>query len=124
MNSYVLDGLVTGFEHLIECLDLPDKGDRHVLAAAIIGRADAIITFNLKDFPASALQPYGIEAIHPDDFICAQFELNTPLVCRCVKRQREMLKKPPRTVDEHLERLEAVHLPQTVARLRKFRDLI
>lgn len=124
MDSYVLDGLVTGFEHLIDCLDLPDKDDRHVLAAAIVGRADAIITFNLKDFPASALEPYGIEAIHPDKFICAQFDLKPAIVCGCVKRQREMLKKPPRTVEEHLARLESVQLPQTVALLRDFPDEI
>ena len=120
MDSYVLDGLVTGFEPLIEILDLPDLDDRHVLAAAIVGRADAIITFNLKHFPASALQPYGIEAIHPDKFICAQFDLKPAVVCRCVKTQREALKKPPRTVEEHLARLEAAQLPQAVALLRDF----
>lgn len=124
MDAHVRDALVTDFEPLIEILSLPDQNDRHVLAAAIVARADAIITLNTRDFPALALQPYGIEAIHPDDFICAQFDLKPAIVCRCVKTQREMLKKPPRTVDEHLERLEAIPLPQTVARLREFRDLI
>jgi predicted nucleic acid-binding protein len=41
---------------------LPDPADRHVLAAAIRGRADVIVTMNLKDFPAGTLAPYGIEA--------------------------------------------------------------
>lgn len=39
-----------------------------MLAAAIKMGADAIVTFNLKDFPNSALAGYGVEAIHPDDF--------------------------------------------------------
>ncbi len=68
MNANVRDCLVTGYESLIPTLELPDPGDRHVLAAAIRVGADFIVTFNLKDFPEEALAPYGVEAIHPDEF--------------------------------------------------------
>ncbi len=51
MNLHVRDCLVENYGNLIETLDLPDKDDRHVLAAAIYAKADVIITFNLKDFP-------------------------------------------------------------------------
>jgi len=34
MNLYVRDGLVEGYEELIESVSLPDPNDRHVLAAA------------------------------------------------------------------------------------------
>jgi hypothetical protein len=64
MNAAVRDCLVTGYGHLIETLTLPDPDDRHVLAAAIQGGASVIVTFNLTDFPAETLQPYGIEAQH------------------------------------------------------------
>lgn len=37
MNSHVRDSLVTGFEHLIPSVELPDADDRHVVAAAIHG---------------------------------------------------------------------------------------
>lgn len=40
MNAHVRDAIVTDFEGLIDVLDLPDPDDRHVLAAAIKGRAD------------------------------------------------------------------------------------
>jgi len=50
-------------------LDLPDRGDRHVLAAAIAGRAEVILTDNLRDFPARALAPHAIKARAPDDFV-------------------------------------------------------
>lgn len=35
INTHVRDSLVTGFEHLIPSVKLPDMDDRHVVAAAI-----------------------------------------------------------------------------------------
>ena len=57
-------------------LELPVPEDRHVLAAAIKCYAQIIVTINLKDFPAESLDPYGIEAMHPDEFIEHQFGLS------------------------------------------------
>jgi hypothetical protein len=62
MNAAVLDCLITGYEPLIPALALPDPDDRHVLAAAIRGRADVIVTYNLKHFPDAILGGYGIAA--------------------------------------------------------------
>ena len=53
MNASVRDCLVEDFEYLIPTIELPDEDDRHVVAAAIHGHADMIVTFNLKDFPES-----------------------------------------------------------------------
>ncbi|GAB4258889.1 MAG: PIN domain-containing protein [Pararhodobacter sp.] len=50
-------------------LDLPDRHDRHILAAAIAGRAELLVTLNLRDFPARALAPHGVRAVAPDDFV-------------------------------------------------------
>ena len=58
MNLHAEDCLVTGFEELIEGLELPDRKDRHVLAAAVRSGADVIVTQNLKDFPHDRLNPY------------------------------------------------------------------
>lgn len=124
MNAHVRDCLVTGYEDLIPSLTLPDPDDRHVLAAAIRARADAILTFNLTDFPEETLSQYGIEAIHPDDFVTYQLDLSANLVCAAVKRQRQSLKNPPKSVDEFLAVLERQGLPQTVSALRHFADLI
>src|SRR5687768_9866690 len=66
MNIAVPDCLVTGYEYLIPVLSLPDENDRHVLSAAIHSRADAIVTFNLKDFPEKTLGAHNLEAMHPD----------------------------------------------------------
>ena len=54
MNKAVPDALVTGFEPLIDSIDLPDVDDRHVAAAAVRSNAEIIVTLNLRDFPAPA----------------------------------------------------------------------
>ncbi|MDG3042358.1 RSP_2648 family PIN domain-containing protein [Roseicyclus marinus] len=45
---------------------LPDEGDVHVLATAVSGQAEAIITLNLRDFPAREVSGQGVRALHPD----------------------------------------------------------
>ncbi|MFC6355956.1 PIN domain-containing protein [Luethyella okanaganae] len=69
MNDAIRDVTVTGYERLIDQLDLPDPDDRHVLAAAIHAESQVIVTRNLRDFPADRLAPWGVEAQHPDDFL-------------------------------------------------------
>mgnify|MGYP002623161765 CR=1 FL=1 len=124
MNAHVRDCLVNGYESLIDGLELPDPDDRHVLAAAIRTRASVIVTFNLDDFPAEVLEPLGVEVQHPDEFITHLIDLNPGVVCAAAKRQRASLKNPPRSVDEFLETLAQQRLPETVAHLREFAELI
>jgi predicted nucleic acid-binding protein len=124
MNAHVRDCLVTGYEELIPGLTLPDPDDRHVLAAAIRAGADVIVTFNLRDFPDDVLAKYGIEALHPDDFVTYQLDLAPHVVCAAAKRQRESLKNPPKSVHEYLEGLERQGLVQTASALRQFGELI
>ncbi len=124
MNEAVRDCLVTGYEHRIEALTLPDADDRHVLAAAIHSGAQIIVTCNLKDFPADALVPFDIQALHPDEFLMGLMELAPELICAAVKRQREALRNPPKTVEELLAIFESQGLTQTVARLRERLDLL
>lgn len=69
MNAHVRDAVVSGFEDLVPTIRLPDPDDRHVVAAAIRGEADIVLTANLKDFPAAALSPHGLAAEHPDSFL-------------------------------------------------------
>jgi predicted nucleic acid-binding protein len=76
MNSTIPDSLVTGFESLIPSLSLPDPQNRHVLAVAIAGHADAIVTFNLDDFPQERLDPFNSEVQHPDRFVNNQLNLH------------------------------------------------
>jgi hypothetical protein len=118
MNENVPDALVTDFEHLIPSLELPDLDDRHVLAAAIIANANIIVTFNLKDFPASILDRYGIVAKHPDVFLRDLIEQNPEQVLEAVETIRSRLKNPPQTFNNYLETLVKQGLQNSVVMLR------
>ncbi|XOV86969.1 MAG: PIN domain-containing protein [Pseudomonadota bacterium] len=125
MDAHVREAKVENYEPLISTLPkLPDPLDAHVLAAAIKSNSDGIVTFNLKDFPAAILENYHIEAIHPDDFVQHQIDLDPGRVCQAVKRHRTGLRNPPRNVDEYLSSLNKQSLPQTVQSLSKFSALI
>jgi predicted nucleic acid-binding protein len=118
MCEAVPDCLVTGYEHLEAGLDLPDPDDRHVLAAAIRANAQAIITFNLRDFPDHLLARYDIEAKHADEFVLDSTDLASGAVVQCVVDQASALRNPPVSVPELLDTLRRLGLVQTVARLR------
>lgn len=124
MNSAVPDAMVTGFEPLIDSINLPDADDRHVAAVAVRSNAEIIVTLNLKDFPASALGTFGIEVLHPDDFVMDLFDLNRALVLSAVTTQRSGLRKPLVSVDEYLEVLLRQGMAKTVKELSKYRILI
>ncbi len=124
MNRAVLDCLVTGYQELIPALTLPDPDDRHVLAAAIRCGADAIVTLNQRDFPADTLKTYGLEALHPDEFVLDLMDLDTPRVLGAVKNQRSLLRHPPQTTQELLETLKAQGLPRSAALLEQYQELL
>ncbi|MBI5532601.1 MAG: PIN domain-containing protein [Deltaproteobacteria bacterium] len=119
MREAIPDCIVSGHENLIDSLTLPDPDDRHVLAAAIRSGAQTIVTFNLKDFPANALDPFGIEARHPDDFMVDQIGLAPGLVVGALLEQVAALRNPPMSRELVLDRLRDQGLIQTVAKLRE-----
>jgi hypothetical protein len=119
MRQAVPDCMVSGFEALIEGIELPDRDDRHVLAAAIRAGAQTIVTFNLADFPVARLASYNVEPKHPDDFILDAIDLAPGLVASVVSQQAAALKNPPRSVAELLETLRDQGLVRSVAKLRE-----
>ena len=66
LNRHFADARVEAFETLV-ALMTNDPGDRHVIAAAVKCGAEAIVTFNLRHFPDTALDNWNIEAQHPDE---------------------------------------------------------
>lgn len=119
MESYCPDRLLTGHEHLIDGLDLPDPDDRHVLAAAISADVPVIVTFNLRDFPASKLGPLGIVAVHPDTFVLAAMARDPEAVLGVLHGQVASLRNPPTTLAEMLDRLASQGLREAMVALRR-----
>lgn len=114
----------SAWSSLIAGLDLPDPDDRHVLAAAIAGHADCIVTSNLKDFPTSVLLEYGVEAVDPDTFIINQWDLDPVNAIAAFKRMRARRKKPQSSPEDFAYALEVGGLPTTAERLRSASELI
>ena len=105
-------------------LKLPDPDDIHVLAAALAGHADCIVTANLRDFPPDVVRPLGIEVIHPDQFLVAQWDLDQLVAVAAFKRMRARWKKPEATAEDFAAALERAGMPTTAQRLREAAELI
>jgi hypothetical protein len=92
--------LVENYQQFVGQIDLPDKDDRHVVAAALAIGARKILTWNLRDFPAQILCAFGIVAESPDKFL-ADLVIEHPLeVVGVFRRMRERFKKPPMSIDQ------------------------
>lgn len=95
-----------------------------MLAAAIKCNASVIVTFNLKDFPKSALKAFDIEPLHPDDFVANLWDIDQAAVLEAAQRQRSSLKNPPYRARQYLDKLLQQKLPETVKLLSKSELLI
>ena len=119
IDRAVADCLVTRYKSLAKSLNLPDQQDNHVLAAAIKGRCDIIITQNIRDFPAAALDPHGVTAITPDDFLSHLVKLDPNGVCEAVCLVQQRLRSPPINMQGYLRNLEQAGLERFAALLQQ-----
>ncbi|MGB7340739.1 MAG: PIN domain-containing protein [Phototrophicaceae bacterium] len=124
MDQATRDALITGYEPLINTLELPDPNDRHILAAAITGYCDVIVTKNLKDFPDNILLEYNLKAQHPDRFLLHHLDNNPTQFCAAIAKVRARLKRPSYNVQQYLSILAKQELPTTVALLEQYSDRI
>lgn len=112
MNEAVPDCLVKGYEGFIDTISLPDPNDRHVLAAAVVAKADAIITFNQSDFSLDELAKFGISTLHPDDFILDQIFLAEETI-DAIRRDIAHYNDPPLAIADYIHSLELAGLLKT-----------
>lgn len=124
MRSAFSDAEVAGWEELEGLFGLPDADDEHVLAAAVAGGANVIVTHNLKDFP-TALVPDGIKVQAPAEFARHMVTIDPAAGLRAIGHiaARSGRNGPQRTVDEVLELLvKRYGFDEAVAVLRVGRD--
>lgn len=105
-NAFDDEAMIDDFAHLLEDLTCDPK-DRHVLAAAIRGGADTILTFNQKDFPEGSVSRHDVGVRHPDEFLIQLLANESEVVAAVLEREMVARRRPPETVRELLAALTA-----------------
>ena len=105
------------WRHRLPGITLPDENDTHVLAAALAGHVDCIVTLNLKDFPADLIDGFGVEVIHPDTFLVHQWDLEPDTAIEAFRRMRARRRSPSSSPLEFAEALRKAGLPMLAERL-------
>lgn len=125
MNLAVPDACIEGYEPLVAGIKeqgLPDENDAHVIAAAVRGNVDMIVTWNLKDFPPEITDPYDIEVQDPDDFLLNQFGMDAARVLQSVKECRSRLIDPAFDPVEYLSMIERNQLTNFALELKPYAE--
>jgi predicted nucleic acid-binding protein len=93
MQTAFPDATVPPAPEIEAALRLPDPDDCHVLAAAIAGRAEAVMTFNHSDFPARVLAAHGLRRESPDSVLHMLWSGDPATVARAIAAARRTM--PP-----------------------------
>ena len=104
MRTAFPEGMIVNFEDAIPLMKNHPK-DRHVLAAAVKGGCDCILTENLGDFPSDVLTQYGVAAISPDDFLVSLLEEDSDEVWEVINNKCKSYRNPPRTMKQFCQQL-------------------
>ena len=101
MTTFFPTAQVTGYEELVPAMTNHPK-DRHVLATAITGHADVLVTDKLHDFPATAAEPHDILILDQDEFLLNQLDQYPRAVRDALRRQASRYRREPRTAEDLL----------------------
>ncbi len=124
METAFPEASVNGYDPLIDAINLRDKDDRHVVAAAVQTKAGIIVTENLKDFDPEELEKFEIEAISLDDFIADLLDLAGTEAVAALRAMRERFKRPEITADALIARVEELGLLKTADILNEYREVL
>lgn len=106
MRAAFDDAIVIGWEPLEGTFGLPDVDDEHVLAAAVVGGAGALVTDNVRDFPAARV-PSSIQVVTARDFAADTVDVNPASAVRVLKQLSSRHRLSPHTPAEILDLLVA-----------------
>ncbi|MGW4367642.1 PIN domain-containing protein [Nocardia takedensis] len=99
------DALVEHWQPHEGAFGLPDLDDEHVVAAAVVGGAGAIVTDNVKHFPKSQV-PSSISILKPAQFAADTVSVSPEVALRAVETLAQRFRKPPVDVEDVLKDLE------------------
>jgi hypothetical protein len=104
LREHFGDWEIAGYEGLVAAMTCETK-DRHVLAAAVRGGVNQIVSANVKDFPATSLAPYGIDVVKPDDFLVNALHMYPSETVAVLHEQASALRRPVMPVETLLSGL-------------------
>lgn len=104
MRAGFPESSVHGFEDLIEEMTC-DAKDRHVLAAAVAAGADLLVTVNIKDFPKSSYEGFGLEVIHPEVLLSRLLNYDEEGCIEALHADAGRRRNPPMTTEQLLAQL-------------------
>lgn len=91
--NHFFDSEIRGHERLIGTLGCKDKDDEHVLAGAIHGKANVLLTYNTRDFPQKLSR--NLDVVHPDTFLISWLEANPEQGVLLLAKWLERFENPP-----------------------------
>jgi hypothetical protein len=118
MKAVLPDADVQGHRALIAGITLPDPNDRHVIAAALVGGASVIVTWNVRHFPAKVLAGVGLTRQDPDAFLCDLLAAKPEVTVAAAAHARRNLRRSAPTAEAFLEALQRQGLARFTARLQ------
>lgn len=104
MHGAFDDALVENWEPLEGSFGLPDPDDEHVVAAALVGGAEVIVTANFKDFPPQRI-PEPIKIVSAAEFAADTVAVSPDLALHTVQTMADRFSTPPQTVEQILDHL-------------------
>jgi hypothetical protein len=109
MNDVLPAATISGYEAYIPTVNLPDPGDRHVVAAGVAADASVILTWNLQDFPVRELKKFGLRRETPDAFLAGLYDKVPDLTVGSLANARRNLStsRIPRRLYRHPQQPEA-----------------
>ena len=104
MSTAFEDSRVDNWELLDGTFGLPDQDDEHVVAAALVGGAQVIVTSNLKDFPAQRI-PTPLRVMSPAQFAADTVSVSPAVARHAVTTMLSRFMTPPLTFEQFVDRL-------------------
>lgn len=117
MDRVLPQARVTGYAGRIPAITLPDPGDRHVVAAGAEAGASMIVTWNVRDFPATELRRHGLRRATPDAFLTELHHAMPDAVAASVENARRNLNISLVSETAYLEMLHRQGLKRFVSTL-------
>jgi predicted nucleic acid-binding protein len=123
ITTHFYDNEVRGYDKLIGTLGCKDKDDEHVLAGAIHGKANVLLTYNTRDFPQKLT--HNLAVMHPDSFLGSWLGAHPELGVLIVSQWLEKFENPPigaRAAAELVNKIDCSMLASFIRRKAKSID--